>query len=97
MGKYAVDNGYISFLFTYGLLYTVIYFVMLNILIKKLLQDEKYYFVWIILIVSIWGLFENIVWIPTLNITLLLWSQGLSRKLSCKKTKQGIHYEGQKS
>lgn len=97
MGKYAVDNGYISFLFTYGLLYTVIYFVMLNILIKKLLQDEKYYFVWIILIVSIWGLFENIVWIPILNITLLLWSQGLSRKLSCKKTKQGIHYEGQKS
>lgn len=91
MGKYAVDNGYISFLFTYGLIFTIIYFVMLTILIKTLIQKEQYYFVWIVLIVSIWGLFENIVWIPTLNVTLLLWAQGLNEKLNYRKVKRVIH------
>ncbi|UNL46185.1 hypothetical protein G8B20_05700 [Lactobacillus amylovorus] len=79
LGKYAVDNGYIYFFFTYGLLGTIVYFVMLTISIKRLLSSKQYYFTWIILIISVWGLFENIVWLPMLNISLLLWAQVLSK------------------
>lgn len=93
MGKYAVDNGYISFLFTYGLVFTIIYFIMLTILLRVLICKKQYYFAWTVLVISIWGLFENIVWIPTLNVTLLLWAHGLKEEIDYDETKRVVNNE----
>ena len=81
-GAYAVDNGYINLLYSYGIIFFVIYIIMIVFIMKKLIENQYYMISYAILIISFWGIYENILYLPTINIALLLIGWALRMQLS---------------
>lgn len=81
-GAYAVDNGYINLLYSYGIIFFVIYIIMIIFIMKKLIENQYYMISYAILIISFWGIYENILYLPTINIALLLIGWALRMQLS---------------
>lgn len=81
-GAYAVDNGYINLLYSYGIIFFVIYIIMTIFIIKKLIDNQYYMISYAILIILFWGIYENILYLPTINIALLLIGWALRKQLS---------------
>lgn len=70
-GNYAVDNSYINVLFNFGILAIVFYALTTYFSMKSLIKNNYYILASYILVVLLWGNFENILFNISINMSLL--------------------------
>ena len=70
-GNYAVDNSYINVLFNFGILAIVFYALTTYFSMKYLIKNNYYILASYILVVLLWGNFENILFNISINMSLL--------------------------
>lgn len=68
-----VDNGYLRLLYNFGIIGFGLFIILYLLTVKKLLKNQKY--IWIILImgISLWGISENILRTFAFNFTPIFW------------------------
>lgn len=75
-----VDNGYARLLFSLGVFGFVVYVLLSILAIIKLLKNQQYVFLALIMTVSIWGISENILSSFAFNIVVIFWCELLKKK-----------------
>lgn len=84
--KYStVDNGYIRFLYAYGIVGLFVYIVLTLLTVNALSKHGNYLFVSLIIVTSLWGISENVLMSVGFNITVLFWSVLLRRTSTNEK------------
>lgn len=77
-GKYAVDNSYINVLYGFGIISIIVLVFFSMRAIKYFGENKKEKYAALIMILLFWGCFENILFIPTVNVGILLLGVGFS-------------------
>lgn len=76
-GTYAVDNGYINILYNFGIIAFACFVIFSMNAVKNLIQNEYEIYGIFIIIVCVWGLMENILFVPSVNIPVLFIGVGI--------------------
>lgn len=79
-GYSVVDNGYIRFLYQYGIIGLAVFGVISVICFSKIMKKKEYIWKVIFIIIAIEGLLENIYIDISLNLIVIFWSELLSMK-----------------
>lgn len=79
-GYSVVDNGYIRFLYQYGIIGLVIFGITSVISFSKLMKEKEYIWKVVFIIIAAEGLLENIYIDLSLNLLIIFWAKLLSVK-----------------
>lgn len=82
-----VDNGYIRLLYGYGVVGAIIFGAFYICTIKKLIEQEKEIYLIAIIVLSIWGISENVLYSFCYNFTILFWGELLGKDFKKRRKK----------
>ena len=101
-----IDNAYIRFLYSYGIVGLVIFCVLSYLCIRRLIKKKEYFYVAVCTIAAIQGLLENVYIFVGFNIFILFWSEMMRFNVKKKRaidttnvfkgiseTKIGLHFK----
>lgn len=74
-GYSVVDNGYLNLLYNFGILGFFIFFALYFFSIRKLIEKKNYIYLISIMVISFWGVTENILRSFAINFTIIFWSE----------------------
>lgn len=77
-GYSVVDSGYINLLFDFGILGFVIFIVLYILTIRRLIREQEYIYLAVLIAVFMWGFTENIFRSFGMNFTVLFWGMLLN-------------------
>lgn len=76
-GTYAVDNGYINLLYSFGIIAFLCFLYLSYRTMKKMLVYNDIFYAVCIFALLLWGLFENMLTLPTINFAVLFYGIGV--------------------
>ncbi|GHN53129.1 hypothetical protein ME802_09020 [Lactobacillus delbrueckii] len=77
-GYSVVDSGYVNLLFDFGILGFVIFIVLYILTIRRLIREQEYIYLAVLIAVFMWGFTENIFRSFGMNFTVLFWGMLLN-------------------
>lgn len=81
-GKYAVDNGYVNFLYNFGSVVFILFLYLSYCTVRKMLARGQAIYAVAVIAMLLWGVFENIITLPTVNFTILFYGMGVGNLAS---------------
>ena len=70
-----IDNGYIRFIFAFGIIGMIIMILFTTMTIITLLSRRQYHFVIVCVVISVWSVFENILMAYSFNLIPFFWNE----------------------
>lgn len=83
-----VDNGYLRLLYNFGIVGFLVFIILYFLTIKKLIENENFSWVILIMCVSLWGISENILRSLAFDFTPIFWGVllGDTSQISSKRS-----------
>ena len=78
-GGYAVDNGYVNFLYNFGIVPFLVFLYLSYSTVKRMLEQDQMVYALCAAAMLLWGLFENMLTLPTIDFALLFYGMGTGR------------------
>lgn len=79
-GYSVVDSGYLNLLYNFGIFGFAIFLIFTFLSTKSLIRKKQYIYLISILIISLWGVSENILKSFDINFTVIFWSEILIQR-----------------
>lgn len=76
-GAYAVDDSYINILYNFGIIAFVCFVTFSMSAVKNLIQRGYEEYAVLIIVLCLWGVLENILFVPAINISVLYMGVGM--------------------
>jgi|GEM_PF-3600487 hypothetical protein len=84
-----IDNGYIRLLYGFGIIGFAIFIIFTFITIRRLIKQGEYIYIIVYIVISLWGVSENVLASFAFNFFIAFWSQ-LLKSNSVIESKEGI-------
>lgn len=76
-----VDNGYLRFIYNFGIVGFAVFMVLYFLTVRKLIRKKEYIYIIAIILMSLMGITENVLRSFALNFTVAFWCELMTRTL----------------